>query len=284
MIENYLLEYLVSFAKTGTISKTAAEFNVAPATISRGLQKLEKQLGVEIFYHQPQKLILTPAGKYTVTLAEDILTRQKQLIPAVKNFAQKEITIAATLPDPVMLLNERLSNNSNYIFDEQLIKPKMCKAYLSQHQADLIFSNQKINDGEIASSWVGDAQLFIKITKYNQLYSQKQVTFSDLTGHEFVVYNHIGIWRDIIEKHISALFIFQDDIKAINELITKSNFPIFKTNLTIKLNAYKKLQDHKRKLIPIINPEAKLHIYANYRINDKAKLADLINLSKKFMH
>lgn len=283
MIENYLLEYLVSFAKKGTISKTANEFNVAPATISRGLQKLEHELGVEIFNHQPQKLILTPAGKYTVSLAEDILTRQKQLVPAVKNFAQKEITIAATLPDPVMLLKEQLKNDSDYIFNDQLITPKVCRSYLLQHQADLIFSNQKINDDEITSTWVGDAQLFIKITKYNQLYPRDHVTFANLTGHEFVVYNHIGIWRDIIQKHISALFIFQDNIKAFSELITNSNFPIFKTNLTVKLDAYKKLQDHKRKLIPIINPEARVHIYANYRINNKDKLSNLIILSKKLM-
>ena len=118
---------------------------------------------------------------------------------------------------------------------------------------------------------------------YDSRCGTSNVTFANLTGHEFVVYKHIGIWRDIIQKHISALFIFQDNIKAISELITNSNFPIFKTNLTNKLDAYKKLQDHKPKLIPIINPEAKVHIYANYRINNKDKLSNLIILSKKLM-
>ena len=72
---------------------------------------------------------------------------------------------------------------------------------------------------------------------YDSRCSTSNVTFANLTGHEFVVYNHIGIWRDIIQKHISALFIFQDNIKAISELITNSNFPIFKTKLTNKLDA-----------------------------------------------
>lgn len=283
MIENYLLEYLVSFAKTGTISKTAKEFNVAPATISRGLQKLEKQLGVQIFYHQPQKLIFTPAGKYTINLAKDILQKQKQLIPAVQNFAKEEITIAATLPDPVMLLKEKLKSNSNYLFSDQLITPKRLHAYLLQHQADLVFSNQEINDKEIESVLVGEVQLFIKITKLNPLYSKNEVTFEDLKGHEFIVYNNVGIWKDLIEKNIHALFIYQDDLKSTKELVTKSNFPIFKTSLTLKLDAYKKLQDHKRKLIPIVNPEAKLQIYANYRKQDKDKLSKLISLSKKIM-
>ncbi|WP_308556464.1 LysR family transcriptional regulator [uncultured Lactobacillus sp.] len=282
MIENYLLEYLVSFADTGTISKTAEEFHVAPATISRGLQKLEQKLDVAILDHQPQKLALTPAGKYTVRLAKEILEKQQQLIPAVKNFAQKEITLTATLPDPMMLLKERLKSD-NYILDQQLISPKQVKPSLLHYQFDLVFSNQKINDEQIVSDWIGDAQLFIKITKYNPLYSKDQVTFSDLKGHEFVVYEQIGIWRNIISKYIPALFIYQDNQQATDELITKSNFPIFKTNLTIKLDAYKKLQDHKRKLIPISNPEAKLHIYTNYRIKDKEKLSNLLALSKKLM-
>ncbi len=63
----------------------------------------------------------------------------------------------------------------------------------------------------------------------------------------------------------------------------KSNFPIFQTNISIKAMAHKKLQDHKRKLIPISDPEAHLKIYANYRINEKDKVSKLILLSQKVM-
>lgn len=47
--------------------------------------------------------------------------------------------------------------------------------------------------------------------------------------------------------------------------------------------AHKKLQDHKRKLIPISDPEAHLKIYASYRINEKDKVSKLILLSHKVM-
>ena len=41
MIDNYLLEYLVTFTKVQTLAKTAAELNVTQPTVTRGMQRLE---------------------------------------------------------------------------------------------------------------------------------------------------------------------------------------------------------------------------------------------------
>ncbi len=49
------------------------------------------------------------------------------------------------------------------------------------------------------------------------------------------------------------------------------------------MKARKKLQDPKRKLIPISNPEAYLKIYANYRVNENGKVSRLITLSQKLI-
>ena len=46
MIDNYLLEELVTFAKYKTLAKTAAELNVTQPTVTRGMQKLEDELEI----------------------------------------------------------------------------------------------------------------------------------------------------------------------------------------------------------------------------------------------
>ena len=116
MIENYLLEYLVSFEENKTLSKTASKLNVSTATISRGLQKLEKQVGVKLFIRKPQRILFTPAGENAVKLAKKILKDQNDFIPAIQNFAQKEIIVASTIPSPLFLLKNKIRNNSEYIF------------------------------------------------------------------------------------------------------------------------------------------------------------------------
>lgn len=285
MIENYLLEYLVSFAKNHTLVKTANELNVSPATISRGLQKLEKKVGVKLFIRKPQRIILTVAGENAVKLAKKIVKAQNDFIPAIQNFAQKEIIIASTIPGPLLLLKNKFKNTSEYIFIPTLIKTDDVLSSLLSHQVDVTFTTSKINHEKIKSLPITKEKLFIKITKYNPLYHQQSITFSDLNTHEFIVFNKIGIWKEIIKKNIPhGIFLFQNDPETFNELIKKSNFPIFRTNLSLKLEQTKKLQDHKRKLIPINDPEAQQTIYVAFRMEDSDKLNTFLSIAKEVLN
>ena len=284
MIENYLLEYLVSFEKNHTLSKTANELNVSPATISRGLQKLEKKVGVKLFIRKPQRIILTAAGENAVKLAKKIVKAQNDFIPAIQNFAQKEIIVASTIPAPLLLLKNKFKNNSEYIFIPTLIKTDDVLSSLLSHQVDVTFTTSKINHEKIKSLPITKEKLFIKITKYNPLYHHQSITFSDLNTHEFIVFNKIGIWKEIIKKNIPhGIFLFQNDLETFNELIKKSNFPIFRTNLSLKLEQTKQHQDHKRKSIPITDPEAQQTIYVAFRMEDSDKLNTFISIAKEVL-
>lgn len=70
MIDNYLLEYLVTFTKAQTLAKTAAALNVTQPTVTRGMQRLEEEFGVKLFDRQPNCITLTPTGKLAAKLAE----------------------------------------------------------------------------------------------------------------------------------------------------------------------------------------------------------------------
>ncbi|MDE7050235.1 MAG: LysR family transcriptional regulator [Lactobacillus sp.] len=285
MIENYLLEYLVSFEENKTLSKTASKLNVSTATISRGLQKLEKQVGVKLFIRKPQRILFTPAGENAVKLAKKILKDQNDFIPAIQNFAQKEIIVASTIPSPLLLLKNKFRNNSEYIFTSTPLKKGKALSSLLSHQADVIFTTTKVNNEQVKSLPIAQEKLFIKITKYNPLYNQKTVNFSDLNTHEFIVFNDIGIWKEIINDKIPhATFLYQNDPETFNELVKKSNFPIFRTNLSLKLEQTKKLQDHKRKLISINDPEAQQTIYAIFRVEDSYKLSRFLSTAKEVLH
>lgn len=63
MIDNYLLAELITFAKYKTLAKTAAELNITQPTVTRGMQKLEDELGVQLFDRHPNRITLTKTGK-----------------------------------------------------------------------------------------------------------------------------------------------------------------------------------------------------------------------------
>lgn len=76
MIDNYLLEELITFAKYKTLAKTAAELNITQPTVTRGMQKLEDELGVQLFDRHPNRITLTKTGK----LAAEKATALSKLI------------------------------------------------------------------------------------------------------------------------------------------------------------------------------------------------------------
>ena len=63
MIDNYLLEELVTFASEKTLAKTAEKLSVTQPTVTRGMQKLEDELGIQLFDRQPNRIVLTDTGK-----------------------------------------------------------------------------------------------------------------------------------------------------------------------------------------------------------------------------
>ncbi|MCC4422541.1 LysR family transcriptional regulator [Limosilactobacillus reuteri] len=287
MIDNYLLEYLVAFAQTGTIAGAAEQLNITQPTVSRGLKKLETLLDVKLFDRQPQKLSLTATGKFTAQRARILLQQQNDFKKAVQHFASKNdyLRIAGTIPGPLLLLEniiERLDNQ--LVIESKTILPSNIEPLLHNHNYALIFSTHEIQNTDIESRFIGMEKLAIKITKFNPLYHRSTVNFNDLNGHEFVLSDNIGEWRQIVEQYIpAAQFLYQAQPEALRELIRYSNFPIFKTNITNYLDEKLAIVDQKRKFIPINDPHSAIELYATYLKTDRQKITPLISEMTKIL-
>ncbi len=57
------LKYFCDAAKTQNFSKTARKFLVPTSNISQSVKRLERELGVELFEHRSNKIILSDSGK-----------------------------------------------------------------------------------------------------------------------------------------------------------------------------------------------------------------------------
>lgn len=280
MIDNYLLEYLVAFAETGTIAGVAEELNVTQPTVSRGLSKLEQLLDVQLFDRQPQKITLTAAGEFAAQRAAVLLNQHRDFASAVQHFAAKNryLRIGGTVPGPLLILQNE-SKGGQLVFDHEALPIDSWQKALVNRQYGLIFTSKEVQTPEIESRFIGKEKLAIKITKFNPLFHHQAVTFEELNGHEFVVATNIGEWKPIIEHHIPhAQFLYQSQPAALRELIRYSNFPIFKTNLTHYLEQQEADPvDKRRKYIPITDPAASLDIYAAYLKADRKAVKTVVN-------
>ena len=101
------LRYFVTVARAGTVSGAAAALHITQPGLSRQLQQLEVDLGVQLFDRSGSRLVLSGAGRALLPLASDLLERSEAFKVAAQFHAQgglARLTIGAptvTLTDVV---------------------------------------------------------------------------------------------------------------------------------------------------------------------------------------
>lgn len=278
MLDYYLLKQLTTFAKTGTLTKTAAALNITQPSVTRGMQKLEEDFGVQLFERQANRIKLTPNGELAAQEAEQLLMANQAMLTKIQNFdrGQHATTIGATIPGPLTLL----PINNNLKVAETFITTDQIDSTLTSDQYTAVFSDQEIMTTDIESQFIGYEQLQVNLDQFTTFASQATVAFHDLSGMSFVVMRAIGPWSDMIKTDIpNAQFMYQDDRAAFIEIIKHSSLPFFTTNLSQKDTFFSDLSPHQidRITVPISDEQAKMPIYINYLKRQKQQLLPFID-------
>ncbi|MDM8334217.1 LysR family transcriptional regulator [Limosilactobacillus panis] len=279
MIDNYLLEYLVTFAQTGTLAKTATHLNVTQPTVTRGMQRLEAEFGIALFDRRPNRITLTAAGQLAAQQAARLLQANRELVTTVRNYdqANRVIKVACSAPGPRIVVN-RLAGHFPIPLrlTPQLIAPQQLRNRLLNRQLALIISNHEFQTDQVESVFIGQEHLNVNLDQFMYLANQQSVTFKELRGISFVVLNDIGPWKAIVQEQIpDAKFLYQTDYDALKELTKYTNFPFFTTNITAQHNS----EDYRmvdRVSLPITDPAATMTFYATYLKDQRTFLRPLV--------
>lgn len=275
MIDSYLLEELVTYATYGTLSATAEALNITQPSVTRGLKKLEEDLGVTLFNRTPNKMTLTKTGEFAVQEAKKLLDANQEFIAKMKQYdlSQKTIRLASVAPGPFYLMAEKLKQFSLDVSEELLDQNNVADA-LRQHQFELILSSKEIHTDDIDSEYIGTEFLSVNIDQLLIPDTRTQISFKELDKMTFIVFSEIGIWKSIIQKELpNAKFIYQDQQDNFLEIISNSNFPYFVTNLVKQRNQPSQFL---RRTLTITDESAQLDFHLSYLKDDKKRLAPLI--------
>lgn len=281
MIDNYLLEELVTFKKYGTLAATAEHLMVTQPTVTRGMQKLEEQLDVEIFDRQPNRITLTKTGELAAKEAQKVIDQNNSFIDTVQkyDYNHKNVRIGAVAPGPLILLRHLKSSKlaqAKIDIDDNLMNPKDVTKELLNHNYSFVLTNQEIMTDDIESRFIGTEELSVNLNQFTLLANKKSVSFVDLKGLSFIVIADIGIWKDITEKQIpDAKFLYQDQQEAFREITKYSDFPYFTTNIS-KIDRKLEMEGHDQINVPISDDAAKVDFYAAYLKNQKKNINSIL--------
>ena len=103
MPEIVQLKQLIAIYNNKTLSKAANELHISQPALSRSMQKLEDELGVELFDHYTNKIELNKNGEIAVKHAKKILRDLEYMINEIHltDQANKIINIACCTPAPL---------------------------------------------------------------------------------------------------------------------------------------------------------------------------------------
>ena len=85
-----LLEYFVCVAEEGSIHGGARRLLIAPPAVSKGLRRLERQLGACLLARSPQGIELTPAGTTLLVEARQILGQIDRATAVVREAGRRQ--------------------------------------------------------------------------------------------------------------------------------------------------------------------------------------------------
>lgn len=277
MIEFNQLEQLICIAKNKTISKAAQELLISQPALSRSMQRLESDLGIELFDHYKNKIELNKNGELVVKHAQKIIKSIQTMVEDVQEFDRSfhTISIATCSPAPMWDIEPLIKELYPQIsIQTAVINKKDLLTKLKEKEYHLVITPKYIDDSQYVCIPYIEEDLLLSLPLNHPLASKKEIKFHDLDGQTMLLYSNIGFWHDLhMQKTPKTKYLLQEERLTFNEIVKASTLPSYTSNLSIKREG--KMSD--RVILPINEEEAHVTYYVVMLKKNKKKYKDLID-------
>lgn len=277
MVEIYLLEQFCAFAEQGTLSAAAESLHISQPALSRSMKKIEEELGVSLFDRDKAKISLNETGELAAKLASELLSLNNGMVRRIKAFerSRRSVSVGSCAPFP---MNELMPLLQEYfggmLISSELSELDEIESGLLDNTYQIGILNKPTQSEELFCQRFINEHLYISVPKTHRLANRKYVKFKDFEGESFLLFEHIGFWKNICnEKMKGANFLVQNSMESLEELINGTDFPCFTTEAFVHSAPY----ESRRTVIPIEEPEAYATFYIACLNTYKKKYSSFFN-------
>ena len=278
MPELRYLQYLTAIADEGTLSAAAEKLHVTQPALTRSIQRLEQEIGLQLFDRTKNRVTLNEAGEYTVECARNVLDSVAQMEARLESYRRSmtTLTVGSCAPGPFFPLIPLLTalyqdmTISSVLQSEEELKEGLLKGTFQL----IVLTHPWEEKGILSRAYVRET-LMVSLPKHHALASRKQLRLSDLEGLTMLLSTGLGIWEELhAEKTKNVHYIVQNDWKVLKDLVVASDLPNFVTNLSLLYNI--SAVPEGRVALPLTDPEAAVQFYVCARQKNR-KLLDDVN-------
>ena len=228
------LRQLEAIASNGTLSEAAEQLHLSQSALSRSIQRLEDELGTPLFDRTKNRMRLNDAGELALRHARIVLSEASRLEEALAELVRKRFTlhIGACAPAPLWRLVPAIAEHD----PELLVVPKMLSLHglesdLLSGIVDFAIMPYAMELPNVKALPFMEERLYVALPPDHPLADRSELALADLDGETFLLYNGVGFWREICERHMPhAHYVIQDDYLIFSQLAQTSPLPGFVTN------------------------------------------------------
>lgn len=273
------MQYFVAFAKTGTLSDVADQYNISQPTITRAMKKAEIEFSVSLFDRTKNSIKLNDNGAFAGEELSLILKQTDEMVRKVRAYDRANRTIsigsgaAVQLPELVRRLTAAYPDKP---ISTELKKPSELLDGLDKNFYQLIILPFELDDPAYCSVKIGEEHLMFLLPKKHRFAMRKSLSLAEINGGNMLLFSEIGFWADIVKRKMpDSRFLVQNERYSFEELITNSILPCFTSDLVLRQNGPR----GDRIAVPIDDPEVNVTYYLVCRKeNRKAFAAFFSNL------
>ncbi len=180
------LRYFVDAATTQNFSKTAKKFYLPPSAVSQSIKRLEKELGVELFTRQANKIKLNENGNF---FAEKIRAALSLIDEAQKNVTEprgaKTINLSIYINRRIVM--QTVERFSKTYPDVDIVTKYMLSA--DDEQMDLVISDTPSWKADRLREELFSEDILLAVHKDNPLSKADVITPKALAAQPFICTN-----------------------------------------------------------------------------------------------
>lgn len=189
------LRYFIAVAEERNIGRAAARLHISQPPLTRQIQQLEEDLGVQLFIRTPRGMELTRPGELFLEEARNIRSLVEQATERTQRSGQGRLgrldigifgsAILYTIPR--LLLAFRNAYPDVKVVLHNMNKEEQIDA-LRQRRIDLGFNRIIKPTADIACERVATERLLVAVNQSNPLASQEIVPFAQLARHPMILF------------------------------------------------------------------------------------------------
>ena len=197
----YQIKYFLAIAKHGGFSIAAERLNVSQPSLSNGIKKLEKELGVVLFERGGRRALLTPAGQSFVEQAENIQQQYRSALSKIRDFQARPILrlgVVCTL---------RISSISNLVSRFRLQYPHIAielrdshideiDSWLAEGEIDLALTVLRGNENPNIALNLFQQDLRLAVPETHPFAERETIPLVELDGQSYIKRINCEFWRE----------------------------------------------------------------------------------------